>query len=107
MGEPAPSPATPSPTVQAPDVPEVQDAVTSSLSPAEQRVQAFESEQAMTPAEKKYLQRALAWAGFYESAIDGLYGRGTRGAMATWPIFNGYDDTGVPTAAAPHEPTTE
>ena len=107
VGEPAPSPATPSPTVQAPDVPEVQDAVTPSLSPAEQRVQALESEQAMTPAEKKYLQRALAWAGFYESAIDGLYGRGTRGAMATWQISNGYEDTGVLTAAQRTELITD
>ena len=51
------------------------------ISPAEQLKQAKASESAMTEAEKKYLQRALAWAGFYESAIDGLYGSGTRAAM--------------------------
>ena len=86
------------PTPPAPAVPELQDPVTASLSTAEQRVQAFETEQAMTLAEKKYLQRALKWAGFYESAIDGLYGRGTRGAMARWQISKVYEDTGVLTA---------
>ena len=53
----------------------------------------------MTEAEKKYLQRALAWAGFYDSAIDGLYGRGTRAAMKGWQSVNSYDVTGVLTRA--------
>ena len=52
----------------------------------------------MTEGEKKYLQRALAWAGFYESAIDGLYGPGTRAAMTRWQSANGYQETGVLTA---------
>ena len=56
---------------------------------------AVEAEQNMTLAEKKYLQRALAWVGFYDSAIDGLYGSGTRGAMTSWQIANGYGDTGI------------
>ena len=67
--------------------------------PAEQLKQAKASESAMTEAEKKYLQRALAWAGFYESAIDGLYGSGTRAAMKSWQYANGYNATGVLTAA--------
>ena len=70
----------------------------SNLPSTGQLIDASFSEQAMTLAEKKYLQRALAWAGFYENAIDGLYGRGTRGAMARWQISNGYEDTGVLTA---------
>ena len=69
------------------------------ISPAEQLEQARASESAMTEAEKKYLQRALAWAGFYESAIDGLYGSGTRAAMKSWQYANGYNATGVLTAA--------
>ena len=69
------------------------------ISAAEQLAQAKASEQAMTEAEKKYLQRALAWAGFYDSAIDGLYGRGTRAAMKGWQSVNGYDATGVLTTA--------
>ena len=65
------------------------------ISAAEQLAQTKASEQAMTNAEKKYLQRALAWAGFYDSAIDGLYGRGTRAAMKGWQSVNGYDASGV------------
>ena len=68
---------------------------TSELSRANQRDNALETEQAMNILEKKYLQRALAWVGFYESAIDGLYGRATRSAMSLWQISNGYDETGV------------
>ena len=68
---------------------------TSELSRAKQRDNALETEQAMNISEKKYLQRALAWVGFYESAIDGLYGRATRSAMSLWQISNGYDETGV------------
>ena len=69
------------------------------ISAAEQLAQTKASEQAMTKAEKKYLQRALAWAGFYDSAIDGLYGRGTRAAMKGWQSVNGYDTSGVLTTA--------
>ena len=39
------------------------------------------SENALTFDEKKYLQRALAWANHYQGAIDGLYGPETRQAM--------------------------
>ena len=69
------------------------------ISPAEQLAQAKASEKVMTEAEKKYLQRALASAAFYESAIDGLYGSGTRDAMKSWQSANGYNATGVLTAA--------
>ena len=82
-----------------PDIAPNEDTATpSNLAPTEQLIEASFSEQAMTLAEKKYLQRALAWAGFYENAIDGLYGRGTRGAMARWQISKGYEDTGILTA---------
>jgi peptidoglycan hydrolase-like protein with peptidoglycan-binding domain len=68
------------------------------ISLAKQLAQAKATERAMTEDEKKYLQRALAWAGFYESAIDGLYGPGTRAAMTRWQSANGYQETGVLTA---------
>ncbi|WP_347824634.1 serine protease [uncultured Planktomarina sp.] len=68
------------------------------ISLAEQLAQAKATEGAMTEGEKKYLQRALAWAGFYESTIDGLYGPGTRSAMTRWQSANGYKETSVLTA---------
>jgi len=53
------------------------------------------SEQALSREEKRLLQTALQWAGFYESAIDGLYGRGTRRSMAAWQEANNHEPTGV------------
>ena len=87
------------PQTAPPRAPAEETATEPPSSAAEQLAQAKASEQAMTEAEKKYLQRALAWAGFYDSAIDGLYGRGTRAAMKGWQSINGYDATGVLTTA--------
>ena len=87
------------PETMPPPAPAEETAPEPLISAAEQLAQAKASEQAMTEAEKKYLQQALAWAGFYNSAIDGLYGRGTRAAMKGWQSVNGYDATGVLTTA--------
>ena len=57
------------------------------------------SENALTFDEKKYLQRALAWANHYQGAIDGLYGPETRQAMLDWQIKNRYPHTGFMTPA--------
>lgn len=63
--------------------------------PDETPREAQASEAALSRGEKEQLQIALQWAGFYNSTIDGLFGRGTRGAMAAWQEANGYDPTGV------------
>ena len=47
---------------------------------------------------RKDLQTALQWAGFYNSTIDGLFGRGTRNSMAAWQEANNYEITGVLTS---------
>ncbi|WP_373356197.1 trypsin-like peptidase domain-containing protein [Pseudoroseicyclus sp. CXY001] len=57
--------------------------------------QARQSEALLTREEKMELQVWLQWAGFYEGAIDGAYGRGTRGSMAAWQGARGYEETGV------------
>jgi hypothetical protein len=59
--------------------------------PAEAR----RSEQALNRQEREQLQIALQWAGFYNSSIDGAFGRGTRASMADWQNANGYDATGI------------
>ncbi len=41
------------------------------------------------------LQTALKWAGFYDSAIDGAYGRGTRGSMRSWQEAKSFEPTGI------------
>lgn len=53
------------------------------------------SEQALDRDQKRDLQTALQWAGVYNGAIDGLYGRGTRGSMGAWQEANNFEATGV------------
>lgn len=62
--------------------------------PAEARA----SEAALTAEEKKELQTALSWFGFYQGGIDGAFGPGTRNAMAAWQTAFGLEPTGVLTA---------
>ncbi len=63
--------------------------------PLETLGQAREAEDSLTKEEKKALQEALAWFGFYDGAIDGAYGKGTRGSFASWQEANGFEPTGV------------
>ncbi len=57
--------------------------------------QARRSERLLTSQERKDLQIALQWAGFYSAAIDGAYGPGTRRSMGDWQAANGYEPTGI------------
>lgn len=63
--------------------------------PTETRRQAQASEKLLDRDQRKGLQTALKWAGFYTSAIDGAYGRGTRASMRAWQTANNADPTGV------------
>lgn len=67
----------------------VQEPVDETLSEARR------SERSLTAQERKDLQIALQWAGFYNAAIDGSYGRGTRNSMAAWQQANNIEPTGV------------
>ncbi|MEJ2000978.1 MAG: serine protease [Maritimibacter sp.] len=66
--------------------------------PDETRKEALQSERALDSDQRKALQVALQWEGFYKSLIDGDFGPGTRGAMADWQEAEGYDPTGVLTS---------
>lgn len=94
------TPAAPVPetTPQAPEVAEVipepepePEPQVADETPAEAR----RSERSLTRDERKELQVALKWADFYTGAIDGAYGRGTRGSMGQWQEANGYERTGI------------
>ncbi|QYZ68394.1 serine protease [Neotabrizicola shimadae] len=61
--------------------------------------EARESEAALSPEERMDLQRGLEWFGFYEGAIDGAFGRGTRASMAAWQEASGLEPTGILTSA--------
>ncbi len=57
--------------------------------------QARKSEARLTRDERRLLQTALQWEGYYNSAIDGAFGRGTRNAMAAYQEAMGYEATGI------------
>lgn len=57
--------------------------------------EARRSESLLTAEERRDLQTALQAAGFYNAAIDGAFGRGTRSSMADWQAANGYEVTGI------------
>jgi len=65
--------------------------------PEETVAEAQRSEQALTGDARKDLQSLLQWFGFYDAAIDGAFGRGTRASMAAWQSANGHEATGVMT----------
>ena len=62
--------------------------------PAEAR----RSEAALSRDDRIALQAALAWYGFYASALDGAIGPGTRNSMAAWQEANGMEATGILTS---------
>ncbi|MBT6098595.1 MAG: peptidoglycan-binding protein, partial [Marinovum sp.] len=57
--------------------------------------QARKSESILDRSAKKELQRALQWAGYYSSSIDGMFGTGTRNSMKQWQNANQFPATGV------------
>ena len=67
--------------------------------PDESPAEARRSEQRLSRDERKDLQIALKAAGFYNSSIDGAFGRGTRGSMSDWQSAKGFEATGVLTTA--------
>ncbi|PJE32726.1 peptidoglycan-binding protein, partial [Pseudooceanicola lipolyticus] len=87
VAEPAPA-AEAETVVAAPALPEIKPA---DETPAEAR----QSESALTREERMALQVALQSQGFYNSAIDGAFGRGTRASMEAWQTANNYEATGI------------
>ena len=80
-------PATaPEPVIAAPAVTDLPD---------ETVREAQASEELLSRPEKEQLQVALQWAGFYDGAIDGAYGRGTRTSMGSWQEANNDEVTGI------------
>ena len=84
-------------TPEAPVAPEVAEVVPEpEPEPVDETpAQARRSERSLTRDEREDLQVALKWAGFYNGAIDGAYGRGTRGSMGAWQDANGFERTGI------------
>ena len=105
VGVGAPTTAQPLPRTQLPlnstpetavaQAPVVEQVVVPVLAPDETTREARVSEAALSREEKELLQTALKWAAFYDSAIDGTFGRGTRRSMREWQSANNFELTGV------------
>lgn len=80
-------------------VPEVAQPLPETALPDESPAEARRSEAALSADERRALQSALQWDGFYAGAIDGAIGAGTRRSMAAWQAAKGYEETGVLTTA--------
>ena len=72
------------------------------VSPAPQPTAAERRERdlGLTRADRRAVQRGLRDGGFYSGAIDGLYGAGTRKAIARWQRANGAAPDGYLSAEA-------
>jgi hypothetical protein len=93
-GTPAPAAAAPAADdTAAPDPAAV--APEPATAPDESRQEARDSEALLTPEERRELQTALQWFGYYPSAIDGAFGPGTRNSMAAWQEAQGLEPTGI------------
>ncbi|QOL81041.1 serine protease [Pseudooceanicola spongiae] len=67
--------------------------------PDESPTEALRSEKELSREGRDQLQIALEWAGYYNGAIDGAFGAGTRNSMGAWQRDNGYEITGILTTA--------
>ena len=92
-GAPNPEPLVAQPDPVAEATPE--DPAPPSTLPDETPDQARASESLLTQEERELIQTALKWFGFYDSSIDGAFGRGTRASMTAWQEANGFDPTGI------------
>ena len=78
------------------DVAQVVEAIEVPQEPLDETLaQARASERDLDRPAREALQIALRFAGFYNSAIDGAFGNGTRRAMGAWQEANGVEATGV------------
>jgi peptidoglycan hydrolase-like protein with peptidoglycan-binding domain len=65
---------------------------------AEERAAAAETALALSRDSRRAVQRALTLLGYGTRGIDGIFGPGTRGAIAGWQAAQGLDRTGYLTA---------
>lgn len=87
------APVPPAPEPAAAPEPEVL-----AIAPDETPQEARASEALLTGDQRKDLQVALQWFGFYQGGIDGAFGPGTRNSMAAWQEAQGHEPTGVLTS---------
>ena len=87
--------AAPAPEVVATAEPEPVVAPDPAEAPDETRAEARDSEAILLPEDRKDLQTALQWFGFYAGGIDGAFGPGTRNSMSAWQEAQALEPTGI------------
>ncbi|MDJ1007758.1 MAG: serine protease [Paracoccaceae bacterium] len=88
-----PGPLEPGPDIAAPG-PEPEPLIPAEETPAQARA----AERQLSGEDRRELQRALAYDGFYRSTIDGAFGPGTRRAIESWQSANRFEATGFLTS---------
>ncbi|HMO07842.1 MAG TPA: serine protease [Paracoccaceae bacterium] len=89
---PAPAPEAPAP---APETPPVEaPAPAPPAEPEETLAEARAAEGRLNRDARLAIQSALQWAGFYNAAIDGAFGPGTRASISAWQEARGQVATG-------------
>lgn len=84
------------PSIDAAAPQSVETAAPIELNPSDETpAEARRSEARLTRDERELLQIALQAAGFYNAAIDGAFGPGTRGSMRAWQEARNFETTGV------------
>ncbi|WP_245848316.1 trypsin-like peptidase domain-containing protein [Actibacterium ureilyticum] len=78
-----------------PAVPQVAMPANPAPLPDETPAEARRSERDLPREARMRLQEALQWEGFYDAAIDGAFGPGTRRAMAAYQTAMGLEPTGI------------
>jgi len=84
--EPTPAPA-PEPLQTAEPAPPTE--------PLETLAESRRAEAALSRDERREIQIALQWFGYYNSGIDGAFGPGSRGAISAWQTDKAAEATGV------------
>lgn len=74
------------------------DAAPETIMPDQTPEEARADEALLTAEERRELQAALQWDGFYQGGIDGAFGPGTRNSMAAWQAAQGHAATGILTS---------
>ncbi|RMD91846.1 MAG: peptidoglycan-binding protein [Alphaproteobacteria bacterium] len=64
----------------------------------QKRAKRLEAELGLTRAQRRDIQRDLKVLGYYRQSIDGIFGKGTRRAIARWQAENDFEPTGYLTA---------
>ena len=83
------------PNIEPTPEPAPEPAIEPAREPEETLGDSMAAEAALTEPDRQLLQEALKWYGFYDGALDGSFGKGTRASFAAWQSANGFEETSI------------